>query len=57
MTKPHVVRVIWDVIVQADNKKEAEEIVKGKIPAMMSRTPMMTHESVVPVVSSPIRAL
>jgi hypothetical protein len=38
MTKPHVVRVTWDVIVQADNKKEAEEIVKGKIPAMMKNT-------------------
>ncbi len=38
MAKPHVVRVTWDVIVQADNAKQAEEIVRQKIPSMMKTT-------------------
>jgi hypothetical protein len=29
----------------------------GRIPARISKPPMMIHESVVPTVSSPIRAL
>lgn len=35
MPKLYLVSVTWDVVIEADDAKQAEKKVKGKIPGMM----------------------